>query len=355
VWRELWPVVGDHVLWLYNTSLELQHTPRQWKTARIVTLRKPGKADYTIPKVFRPISLLPTISKGLGATIAARLSFIMETYSLLPSNHFGARPRRSTEQALNALVEKIYQAWRQGKVLSLVSFDVKGAFNGVHSDVLERRLAARQVPSPAVRWIRNFCDGRHAQATVGGLESEVSPIEFAGIPQGSPLSPHLYVYYNADLVEWKIDGNGGALDFVDDFNAWAVGSDAEQWSRRSGATFEADKTSLIHFTRRPVLNDPHNLRFGDTEITPSQSVKVLGVTLDTKLAMDEHISKVTIEGFKAFLSLQAIKGVRPTQMRQLLLSWVLLIIDYAASTWFDPGKRGTVRLCYALGKDSAVG
>ena len=139
------------------------------------------------------------------------------------------------------------------------------------------------------------------------------PIEFADIPQGSPLSPLLYVYYNADLVEWKIDGNGGALDFVDDFNAWVVGSDAEQntkaiqdtiiphaeqWSRRSGATFEADKTSLIRFTRRPVLNDPPNLRFGDTEITPSQSVKVLGVTLDTKLAMDEHISKVTIEGLK---------------------------------------------------------
>ena len=54
------------------------------------------------------------------------------------------------------------------------------------------------------------------------------PIEFADIPQGSPLSPLLYVYYNADLVEWKIDGNGGALDFVDDFNAWVVGSDAEQ-------------------------------------------------------------------------------------------------------------------------------
>ena len=104
-------------------------------------------------------------------------------------------------------------------MLSLVSFDVKGAFNGVYSDVLERRLAARQVPIPAVRWIRNFCDSRHAQVTVGSFESEVSPIEFAGIPQGSPLLPLLYVYYNADLVEWKIDGNGRAFGFVDDFNA----------------------------------------------------------------------------------------------------------------------------------------
>jgi hypothetical protein len=56
-------VVGDHLLWLYSTSLELRHVPKQWKTARIVTLRKPGKADYNPPKAFRPISLLPTIRR----------------------------------------------------------------------------------------------------------------------------------------------------------------------------------------------------------------------------------------------------------------------------------------------------
>jgi hypothetical protein len=49
------------------------------------------------------------------------------------------------------LVEKTYQAWRQGRVLLLVSFDVKGAFNGVHSDVLKKRLATRQVPNRAVK------------------------------------------------------------------------------------------------------------------------------------------------------------------------------------------------------------
>jgi hypothetical protein len=370
VWRELWPVVGGHVLWLYNTSFELQYIPRQWKTVRIVTLRKPGKADYTLPKAFRPISLLPTISKGLEAAMASRLSFITETYNLLPSNHFGARPRRPAEQALNVLVEKIYQAWRQGRVLSLVSFDVKGAFNGVHSDVLEKRLATRQVPSRAVKWIRNFCDRRYAQATVGSFESAVTPIEYAGIPQGCPLSPLLYVYYNADLVERKIDGNGGALGFVDDFNAWVVGADAEQntktiqdtiipqaeqWASRSGATFEADKTSLIHFTRRPAFSNPPNLRFGDTEIIPSQSVKVLRVTLDVKLAMDERISRVTTKGLQACLALQAIKGVRPTQMRQLFRSCVLPIVDYAASVWFGPGQRGTLRLCHALEKVQRTG
>ena len=160
--RELQLVVGDYVLQLYNTSLELQYTLRQQKIVRIVTLRKPGKADYTILKAFCLILLLPTISKGLEVAVTARLSFITETYNLLLSNYFRARPCRSTKQALNVLVEKIYQVQRQGKVLSLVSFDIKGVFTGVYSDVLERQLEARQVPILVVQQIRNFCNSRHA-------------------------------------------------------------------------------------------------------------------------------------------------------------------------------------------------
>jgi hypothetical protein len=76
-----------------------------------------------------------------------------EKHNLLPINHFGARPRRSAKQALNVLVEEIYQAWRGDKILMLISFDVKGAFNGVHSKLLEHQLAARRISKPMVEWI----------------------------------------------------------------------------------------------------------------------------------------------------------------------------------------------------------
>lgn len=60
---------------------------------------------------------------------------------------------------------------------------------------------------------------RYVQVTVGEYELEVSEIEYASILQGSLLSPLLYVFYNANLVEKKIDRRGGAIGFVDDFNA----------------------------------------------------------------------------------------------------------------------------------------
>ena len=80
----------------------------------------------------------------------------METYGLLPANHFDARKQRSAEQALLLLQERIYTAWRSKKVVSLVSFDVKGAYNGVYKDRLLQRLAARGIPSDLVNWIDVF-------------------------------------------------------------------------------------------------------------------------------------------------------------------------------------------------------
>jgi hypothetical protein len=89
---------------------------------------------------------LLTISKGLEAVIAIRLSYLAEEYGLLLKNYFRARLKRSTKQALNVLVERIYKAWRGKDTLSLVSFDVQGAFNRVYSSVLSRRLQRRGIP-----------------------------------------------------------------------------------------------------------------------------------------------------------------------------------------------------------------
>lgn len=141
--------------------------PTSWRTAKIVVIRRPGKPDYTIPKAYRPISLLPTISKGLEAVLANRLSYIAEEHELLPPYHFEGRRKRSSEQALNVLSERIHEAWRSQRVLSLVTFDVQGAFNDVHPRVLAARLRDRRVPLAVVRWVRNFCTGRQGSVVVG--------------------------------------------------------------------------------------------------------------------------------------------------------------------------------------------
>jgi hypothetical protein len=151
VWKQVWPAVKEQVRLLFQTSIDDSDLPTQWTNARIIPLKKPNKVDYTAAKAWRQISLLSTLGKALESVIADRISYTVETFNLPPANHFGARKKRSAEQALLLLQEHVYNAWRSKKVLSLVSFDVKGAYNGMYKDRLLQRLGARGILPALVR------------------------------------------------------------------------------------------------------------------------------------------------------------------------------------------------------------
>ncbi len=318
VWKETWPVVKHRVLTLFRASLEEGTLPSQWRHAKIIPLKKPGKENYTVAKTWRPISLLATLGKVLESVVAERISHAVETYGLLPTNHFGARKQRSAEQALVLLQEQIYTAWRGRRIVSLVSFDIKGAYNRVCKERLLQRMKARGIPEKLLRWIEAFCSERTATIQINGQSSEVRSLPQAGLPQGSPLSPILFLFFNADLVQRRINSHGGAIAFVDDFTAWVTGptaqcnregikaiiNDALDWERRSGATFEAEKTAIIHFTRKPYKTATEPFTIKGQTVTPKDYVKILGVLMDAKLKYKEHIARAASKGLEAAMELR---------------------------------------------------
>ena len=154
---------------------------------------------------------------------------MVETSGLLPTNHFGARKKYSAEQALVLLQKHIYKAWRARKVLSLVSFDVKGAYNGVCKERLLQRLTARRIPSQLIQWIDAFCSIHMANIIINDHISEGWTLPQAELPQGSPLSLVLFLFFNADLVQHRINKNGGSIAFVDDYMAWVTGSTVDTY------------------------------------------------------------------------------------------------------------------------------
>jgi hypothetical protein len=347
VWKQVWPVVKDRVLLLFQASLDAGELPTQWRNAKIIPLKKPNKGNYTVAKSWRPISLLSTLGKALESVVAERISHAVETSGLLPTNHFGARKKRSAEQALLLLQEHIYNAWRSKKVLSLISFDVKGAYNGVYKDRLLQRLAARGIPPALVRWISAFCSERTATIVVNGHTSQQQPLPQAGLPQGSPLSPILFLFFNADLVQHKLNANGGSIAFVDDFSAWVTGPSAEanregiqaiidravDWEKRSGATFEGEKTVIIHFTRRPNRVSTRSFTIKGEAIEPKETAKILGVIMDSELRYAQHIGKAATKGLLAAMALKRLRLVSPSTARQLFGATVAPVVDYASNVW----------------------
>jgi ribonuclease HI len=350
VWKEVWPVLQQQIHTLFTTSLRLGKLPMQWKVAKIVPLKKGNKDDYTLPKNYRPISLLATLGKVMEAVMATRIAYLTEVHKLLPNNHFGARKQKSTVLAISYLQETIYDAWRGKKTLSLVSFDVKGAYNNVATGPLLERLRQRRIPEIMVKWIQDFCTDRKASVVVNGFTSEVEDLPQSGLPQGSPLAPILFLFFNADLVQMAIR-EGASMAFVDDYTAWVVSNSAERntriiqreilpklerWERESGAVFEASKTAFIHFTRySDLLRDSDMpLCFKGDQIRPSQSIKVLGVILDQGLRFKEHLADKAEKALKAALALKRLQGLNPSTMRQLYTATVAPVMDYASPVWY---------------------
>jgi hypothetical protein len=107
-------------------------------------------------------------------------------------------------------------------VISLISFDVKGAYNGEFKERLLQKLEAGDMPQWLVRWVGVFCSNRTASIVVNGHTSEQWELPKAGLSQGSPLSPVQFLFFNAGLVQSRISSKGGLIAFANDYSAWVT-------------------------------------------------------------------------------------------------------------------------------------
>ncbi|EDN04471.1 predicted protein [Histoplasma mississippiense (nom. inval.)] len=345
---------------LFNACLEQGYCPTHFKDTITVALRKPGKDDYTQPKAYRPITLLSTLGKALEAIIANRLAYIADVYRLLPSRHTGGRKLASTEHAMHFLLQQIHQAWSEGKVASLLLLDVSGAYDNVSQQRLLHNLRKRRVSERIIGWIESFLSNRSTTLKLQEYTAPSAPIQ-TGIPQGSPISPILYLFYNADLIEVCKTEETEAVGYIDDVSILAVGPtaqrncktlkkihrNAEQWARRHGSQFAPAKYELVHFTRDPKANSTHALRLPHATVEASPSCRYLGVHMDTKLRWDYHREKVEAGATKRLSALSALAtstwGTGAINLRQVYRAMIIPQMLYGCSAWHIPGNGYTSR------------
>ncbi|KAJ5222194.1 reverse transcriptase [Penicillium citrinum] len=110
----------------------------------------------------------------------------------------------------------------------------------------------------------------------------------------------------------------------------------EEWARRTGSCFAAEKTELIHITRKRGVHLQGHITFNGTDIKPSPTAKLLGVVFDQGLRWKEHIQQAIKRATKTTLALSGLRHLRPEQMRQLYQTYVAPIVDYASTVWHDP-------------------
>jgi len=137
------------------------------------------------------------------------------------------------------------------------------------------------------------------------------------------------------------------MAFVDDYTAWITGPLAESnregieaivaraldWEKRSGATFEGDKTTVMHFTRNASKTNTTLIVIKGIEVSSKKEVKVLGVVLDPELRYKSHIANAAAKGLKAAMGLKRLRLVSLRTARQLFSATVAPVADYASNVW----------------------
>lgn len=191
-----------------------------------------------------------------------------------------------------------------GKVATLLLLDVSGAYDNVSHERLLHNLRKRQIDPKIVRWVASFLSDRSTILKLQEYTAPSVPIK-TGIPQGSRMSPYLYLFYNADLVEDCQTESTEAVCYIDDVSVLTLGPSAarncktlkaihrkaEKWAAKHGSQFAPAKYELVHFTRDPEANSTHALRLPHTTVKASPSYKYLGIQMDTKLRWDHHREK----------------------------------------------------------------
>ena len=129
----------------------------------------------------------------------------------------GARKERSAIDAVSVLVHRVQESWEEKKLAGALFMDVKGAFDHVSRSQLLRRMIELGIDGDLVAWTRSFLIDRKIQIIIDGHENKEREIE-AGIPQGSPVSPILFLIYISGVFDSVSESCPSVTDlsFVDD-------------------------------------------------------------------------------------------------------------------------------------------
>ena len=358
VWKFLHRIAPDILTALLSPLLLFGHHPASMKVANGVVLDKPGKSSYDSPSSFRIIVFLQTICKILETIVASRLPAIARYVCLLHRIQCGSLPSLSSFNACTALTDTVPTLQRPALKVSLLFLDIKGGFDNVDADILCSSLCSKGVNHYLISWVRSFLTGRSCRLLFQGSPKIFSPVS-VGTPQGSPVSPLLFVIYVAPLhIPLSRDL---VLFYVDDFSL-TVASPLYCTNSRSlqaafgriraiahsrEVDFSVPKTELIHW-RTPLQLDPPGtprpppVALDGQIFHPFEKLRWLDCWFVPNLASSAHFPQRLALSQAAFALVRRLpdagKGVSPHLSHRLAYCLMFPILSYGADL-FTPTKE----------------
>ena len=292
-------VLARPIAHLISVSLKTAKVPDGFKRANIVPVHKKKKpADNA--SSYRPVSLLPALSKVLERVVHGQLMEFME--GKLPNSQHGFRPKRNTVGAIVAAHGDWMRARSKSEVIGIAAYDLSSAFDTIDHGRLVERLTSLGIRGKSNLWFADYLSNRHQRVLYNGEYSDFKALKY-GVPQGSILGPLLFLCLLVDLPSIISDAGSssssiGSSGYADDIVVWSTARDAATVRRdleeASAAicSFMSNNYLVLNNDKTQVLwvgDEGSTVQVGSVAVAPSNRVDLLGVAFDRHLSPAPHL------------------------------------------------------------------
>ena len=340
--------------------------PRVFKRALITPVHKSGARDSVTN--YRPISVLPALSKVLEKLLNRQLVGFLENNHILSNCQFGFRAGRSTDGAVSSLVEHITSCLDNKKKCVGIFIDLAKAFDTVSIPILVDKLERIGIRGTVLKIFADFLSSRQQKVKINQYVSSDAAVT-CGVPQGSILGPSLFLVYINDLCQMSLH-KGIFFTYADDTaivfqgDTWdEVRHNAEEglhmvqnWLRLNLLTLNVSKTSLVQFSNSR-LKQPnceiriHTCKFSTNQqcscqiIAKTSTVRYLGVLLDEKVTWQPHIGMITARVRKLIWVFKNLRHVANLELlRSVYYALAQSVIGYCIGVWGGACKTHIIQL-----------
>ena len=358
IYKKIGDLIASHISNFINDSISTGVFPSSLKIARVVPIHKSGSKREM--NNFRPISILPTLSKIFEKVMHRRMMKFIEKYDILYSEQYGFRNGKSTSDAIIKFTDKCYDALNNKKSMISIYLDFSKAFDTINHQLLCLKLDQYGFRGNINCWFKSYLNKRSQYVCIENSKSSLKEIKF-GVPQGSILGPLLFILYINDM--WKCT-QLNLIHFADDSTAFmpfsnpasicsSINSEltkVDDWICANQLSLNASKTTYSIFSSRK-FNLSSSIAIRNVNIERSRCQKFLGVLLDENLNFQSHINSVRLKVSRAIGIMKKMRDIAPPDiLMKLYYALIYPHINYSIEAWGKSSKTAIKRLSNKLEK-----